>query len=305
MLTQRARAQPVVESLRDWGRDCWCDTGCDNTCGKRFSSSTATLPLGYDHKYVYSRGRLQPEGDRPSGGRSARSSWAASTSSSRAEPTQPRSAASGPRRARRTCSSCPRRRRALAQSGSASRSACARTRRFAHEPAPSPRGARDRDSPAVRRQPAAPARVSGRRAPRVGPLAVTNAVTERAFWIGCYPGLTDAHIDYAIHTLHEALAPRPVRRRGGVRSSAPDARYTAARTPARAARPERGSSCRSARRPRRRRRRRSDSRPASAGARRNRHPRAAFRCETATRRHRTGGRTQGPSSPAASRRYVR
>ena len=43
----------------------------------------------------------------------------------------------------------------------------------------------------------------------VGPLTVTNAVTERAFWIGCYPGLTDAHIDYAIDTLHEALAPRP------------------------------------------------------------------------------------------------
>ena len=44
-----------------------------------------------------------------------------------------------------------------------------------------------------------------------GPLTITNAVTERAFWIGCYPGLTDAHVDYVIDTLHEAVAPRPHR----------------------------------------------------------------------------------------------
>lgn len=44
----------IVLSLRDWGRDCWCDTGRDNTCGKRFSRKFGTLPFGYDHKYVYS-----------------------------------------------------------------------------------------------------------------------------------------------------------------------------------------------------------------------------------------------------------
>ena len=36
------------------GRDCYCDTGCDNTCGRRFKSKSGTLPQGYDHKYVYS-----------------------------------------------------------------------------------------------------------------------------------------------------------------------------------------------------------------------------------------------------------
>ncbi len=41
-------------SLRDWGRDCWCRSGKDNTCGKRFSQQFGTLPYGYDHKYVYS-----------------------------------------------------------------------------------------------------------------------------------------------------------------------------------------------------------------------------------------------------------
>ena len=45
--------KPVL-SLRDWGRDCWCDSGADNTCGKRFSLSRGGLPFGYDHKYVYS-----------------------------------------------------------------------------------------------------------------------------------------------------------------------------------------------------------------------------------------------------------
>jgi CDP-6-deoxy-D-xylo-4-hexulose-3-dehydrase len=44
----------LVESFRDWGRDCWCAPGKDNTCGKRFSQQLGELPCGYDHKYVYS-----------------------------------------------------------------------------------------------------------------------------------------------------------------------------------------------------------------------------------------------------------
>jgi CDP-6-deoxy-D-xylo-4-hexulose-3-dehydrase len=44
----------AIESLRDWGRDCWCKSGVDNTCGKRFQWKLGTLPYGYDHKYVYS-----------------------------------------------------------------------------------------------------------------------------------------------------------------------------------------------------------------------------------------------------------
>ncbi len=45
----------VVESFRDWGRDCWCLPGVDNTCGRRFDWSLGDLPCGYDHKYTYSR----------------------------------------------------------------------------------------------------------------------------------------------------------------------------------------------------------------------------------------------------------
>ncbi|HSX40819.1 MAG TPA: lipopolysaccharide biosynthesis protein RfbH [Candidatus Saccharimonadales bacterium] len=45
----------AVRQFRDWGRDCWCDTGKDNTCGKRFGWKLGDLPLGYDHKYTYSQ----------------------------------------------------------------------------------------------------------------------------------------------------------------------------------------------------------------------------------------------------------
>ena len=44
----------IVESFRDWGRDCWCQTGMNNTCGKRYSWKLGKLPKGYDHKFVYS-----------------------------------------------------------------------------------------------------------------------------------------------------------------------------------------------------------------------------------------------------------
>jgi CDP-6-deoxy-D-xylo-4-hexulose-3-dehydrase len=44
----------LIESMRDWGRDCWCEPGKDNTCGKRFGHKLGSLPKGYDHKYTYS-----------------------------------------------------------------------------------------------------------------------------------------------------------------------------------------------------------------------------------------------------------
>ena len=51
--TDNPLLKKIMLSLRDWGRDCWCDSGVDNTCGKRFSMSFGSLPKGYDHKYVY------------------------------------------------------------------------------------------------------------------------------------------------------------------------------------------------------------------------------------------------------------
>ncbi len=53
--TNNALLHKLVNSYRDWGRDCWCVGGVDNTCGKRFNGKFGNLPIGYDHKYVYSR----------------------------------------------------------------------------------------------------------------------------------------------------------------------------------------------------------------------------------------------------------
>lgn len=54
ILTDSPLLNKLVTSFRDWGRDCWCDPGKDNTCGRRFEWQMGDLPFGYDHKYVYS-----------------------------------------------------------------------------------------------------------------------------------------------------------------------------------------------------------------------------------------------------------
>lgn len=54
VLTSRPQLKKLVESFRDWGRDCWCPPGRDNTCGRRFDWHLGQLPTCYDHKYIYS-----------------------------------------------------------------------------------------------------------------------------------------------------------------------------------------------------------------------------------------------------------
>jgi len=54
VLVKSGPMKKIVESLRDWGRDCWCPPGQDNTCGRRFDWQLGELPYGYDHKYAYS-----------------------------------------------------------------------------------------------------------------------------------------------------------------------------------------------------------------------------------------------------------
>lgn len=55
IFTNNSKLVKIIESFRDWGRDCWCASGFDNTCGKRFEWQLGNLPFGYDHKYIYSR----------------------------------------------------------------------------------------------------------------------------------------------------------------------------------------------------------------------------------------------------------
>jgi CDP-6-deoxy-D-xylo-4-hexulose-3-dehydrase len=54
VFTNNDQLKTIAESFRDWGRDCYCQPGCDNTCGKRYCQQLGQLPAGYDHKYTYS-----------------------------------------------------------------------------------------------------------------------------------------------------------------------------------------------------------------------------------------------------------
>jgi len=54
VLTRKAALKPIIKSFKDWGRDCWCAPGKDNTCLKRYEWQLGELPKGYDHKYIYS-----------------------------------------------------------------------------------------------------------------------------------------------------------------------------------------------------------------------------------------------------------
>jgi CDP-6-deoxy-D-xylo-4-hexulose-3-dehydrase len=54
VIAQDGLLAKIVKSFRDWGRDCWCESGKDNSCGKRFGWQMGDLPYGYDHKYIYS-----------------------------------------------------------------------------------------------------------------------------------------------------------------------------------------------------------------------------------------------------------
>ncbi len=78
--TDNPLLKKIALSIRDWGRDCWCESGVDNTCGCRFTKQFGTLPVGYDHKYVYSHFRRRS--DAPSL-RSFRRSWKSARRTSR------------------------------------------------------------------------------------------------------------------------------------------------------------------------------------------------------------------------------
>lgn len=202
VLTDRGTLGKVVESLRDWGRDCWCPPGVENTCGKRFGWELGDLPAGYDHKYIYSHigynlkltdsqsavGLAQL--DRlPGFVEARRRNWQhlddrlADLDEHLIRPrATPHSEPSWFGYALTVRSGAPFERRDLIQ--------------FLDE---RKIGTRLLFGGNLVRQPAyvdASYRV-------VGDLATTDVIAERTFWVGVYPGLTEAMLDFIATSIHE------------------------------------------------------------------------------------------------------
>ena len=204
VFTDKPRLKRVIESMRDWGRDCWCAPGMDNTCGKRFCRKLGQLPMGYDHKYTYSHcgynlkitdmqaavGLAQL--DRLDGFIAARQrNFDRLTEMLKpledllilpeATPESEPSWFGFPITLR---SDCPVSRDALIQHLD--------SRRI---------GTRLLFGGNLIRQPY----MRGRNYRVVGDLTNADIVTERTFWIGLYPGLGEEHLQYAVETLTKFL----------------------------------------------------------------------------------------------------
>jgi CDP-4-dehydro-6-deoxyglucose reductase, E1 len=207
VLANRGVMKRIVEIVRDWGRDCWCDPGCDNTCGKRFTQRFGTLPPGYDHKYVYSHlgYNLKATDMQAAVGLAQLARLDEFVAARRANHAHLRAAladmedvlvlpdatpGSDPSWFGFAVTVRPDAPFDRAQVVDHLESAGIATRLlFAGN---------------LLRQPAyqdVEHRV-------VGSLETTDLVAQRTFWIGCYPGLTEAHLDYTVEQLQRFRASR-------------------------------------------------------------------------------------------------
>ncbi len=218
VLVNEARLERIVESFRDWGRDCWCAPGMQDTCGRRFGWQLGDLPFGYDHKYIYSHLGYNLK-------------------------LTDMQAAVGLAQLDKLPGFVAARRRSWQRlhDGLADLDALALARPtpgsepswFGFALTVHPDAGFDRfdlvahlESRQIAtrllfggnllRQPA----FVGRPHRRVGALTQADAVAERALWIGCYPGLTDPMLDYMVETVRDFVAhPVRARRRGEPRAS--------------------------------------------------------------------------------------
>ncbi len=216
VLTDSPQLKTIIESFRDWGRDCWCDPGKDNTCGKRFGWTMGSLPEGYDHKYTYSHIGYNLK----------------------ATDLQ---AAVGVAQLKKLPAFIERRKRnfdrlhnglrelqdvfVLPEATPHSDPSWFGFPLLVREDAPFKRAdvvsyLEDRKIATrplfggnLTRQPA----YAGVAHRAVGDLANTDRVMNQLFWIGVYPGLTNSMLDYVVETFHEFS--RAVTKRAGVTSS--------------------------------------------------------------------------------------
>ena len=192
----------LVESFRDWGRDCWCAPGKRQHLRQTLRLAAGRAALRLRPQVHLLAHRLQPEADRHAGGRGRGATGQAGRLHRRAAAQFP-AAARGPAPTWKSSSSCPRPRRARTRAGSASRSRCgparrsrATRRRASWKSARSPRGCCSAATWSASR------RIRDRAYRVAGGLANTDFVMNNVFWIGVYPGISEAMCGYMLETLH-------------------------------------------------------------------------------------------------------
>jgi CDP-4-dehydro-6-deoxyglucose reductase, E1 len=202
VFTNNSLLRRAMASIRDWGRDCWCEPGMDNTCTKRFRWKLGTLPPGYDHKYIYSH----------LGYNLKITDMQAAVGVAQLE-RLPAFVAARRRNFRRLREGLQDLEEflILPEATQGADPAWFGFLITVREQAPFPRNqliqalhkrgisTRNLFSGNLVRQPY----MKGLRYRVVGDLKNTDRVMNQTFWIGVYPGLSDAHIDYALEAIHD------------------------------------------------------------------------------------------------------
>lgn len=204
VLTDHPALKKVVESFRDWGRDCWCEPGHDNTCRKRFDWQLGELPRGYDHKYTYSHlgYNLKLTDMQAAVGLSQLKKLPDFIARRQANFTRLRRALEGLEDRLELPEATPGSEPSWFGFPITVRESSPLDRKALVQHLESMKiGTRLLFAGNLLRQPAflgAPRRV-------MGELSRADRVMERTFWIGVYPGLTDPMLDFMAATLAEAL----------------------------------------------------------------------------------------------------
>lgn len=209
VLINRMIYKRIVESIRDWGRDCYCAPGKDNTCKRRFDWKLGDLPYGYDHKYTYSHlgYNLKITDMQAAVGLAQMDRLDEFVAARRHNWRRLREGLADledvlilPRATEHSDPSWFGFCLTLREDAAVSRDDLVRRLNEGKV------ATRQLFGGNLLRQPY----MKGRNHRVVGPLTNSDVVTERTFWIGVFPGLTDAHLDYAIDLIHSLVRGRPV-----------------------------------------------------------------------------------------------
>lgn len=202
VMTNQPALTKLIESFRDWGRDCWCAPGKDNTCGKRFEWQLGELPCGYDHKYIYSHigYNLKISDMQAAIGVSQIKKLPEFISARRANFKRLYDGLSDLEDFFLLPKSTPDSDPSWFGFPLAVRPESGLRRdRIVHELDQKKIGTRLLFGGNLLRQPA----YRNTKYRKIGQLPNTDFVMNNVFWIGIYPGLTDVMIDYVIQSLHE------------------------------------------------------------------------------------------------------